>query len=241
MPVRVRPDWVCEILSTHRRYDVIRKKRVYHRSGVPYYWIIDPAEEMLSVLRWSPDGYVEILVAERGERVRAEPFEVIPLQVGIFFGYSPRGSPARRDLYMLVELMERTHHQLGGNRIFAAVGLQLDESAEQRELLTEGVGDQVWVRRFHSTNANARRPTLKSGGILERASGAEPMSHGQNRQPGRRPVTTAAEPSGDLPPPGAARASTHRTQRRRDRGPEAAWSIAHTSSSWIRLNDAEHA
>ena len=86
MPVMVRPDWVCEILSTNRTNDLIKKKRVYHRFGVPHYWIIDPAEETLLVNRWSQDGYVEILAAERGERVRAEPFDAISLQVGIFFG-----------------------------------------------------------------------------------------------------------------------------------------------------------
>ncbi|MCC6554842.1 MAG: Uma2 family endonuclease [Polyangiaceae bacterium] len=86
MPVMVRPDWVCEILSTNRRNDLIRKKRVYHRHAVPHYWIIDPVEESLSVLRWTPDGYFEILAAERGEVVRAEPFEVLPLRVGVLFG-----------------------------------------------------------------------------------------------------------------------------------------------------------
>jgi Uma2 family endonuclease len=86
MPVRVRPDWVCEILSTNKRNDLIKKKRVYHRHQVPHYWIIDPIEESLSVLRWAPDGYAEILAAERGEEVRAEPFEALPLKVGTLFG-----------------------------------------------------------------------------------------------------------------------------------------------------------
>jgi Uma2 family endonuclease len=86
MPVTVRPDWICEILSTNRTNDLIKKKRVYHRFGVPHYWIIDPAEETLLVSRWTPDGYLEILAAERSERVRAEPFDAISLQVGIFFG-----------------------------------------------------------------------------------------------------------------------------------------------------------
>ena len=86
IPIMARSDWVCEILSTNRRNDLVKKKRVYHRHGVPHYWIIDPVEETLSVDRWSPDGYVEILAAERGDRVRAEPFDAIELQVGIFFG-----------------------------------------------------------------------------------------------------------------------------------------------------------
>lgn len=86
MPVMNRPDWVCEILSTNRNNDLIKKKRVYHRHRVPHYWIIDPAEQMLSVWRWVSDGYVEIVVAERGEEVRAEPFEALPLKVGVLFG-----------------------------------------------------------------------------------------------------------------------------------------------------------
>ncbi|MDC0741511.1 Uma2 family endonuclease [Polyangium mundeleinium] len=85
-PIRIRPDWVCEILSTNRRNDLVKKKRVYHRHEVPHYWIVDPVEESLSVYRWDPAGYTEILIAERGERVRAEPFDAIPLQVGILFG-----------------------------------------------------------------------------------------------------------------------------------------------------------
>jgi Uma2 family endonuclease len=92
-PLRIRPDWVCEILSTNRRNDLVKKKRVYHRHEVPHYWIIDPAEESLSVYRWEPAGYLEILIAERGERVRAEPFDAIPLQVGILFGDEKEEEP----------------------------------------------------------------------------------------------------------------------------------------------------
>ena len=92
VPVVVRPDWVCEILSTNRRNDLVKKKRVYHRHQVPHYWIIDPAEETLSVYRWSADGYVEILAAERGERVAAEPFEAISLEIGVLFGDEEEGA-----------------------------------------------------------------------------------------------------------------------------------------------------
>jgi Uma2 family endonuclease len=86
MPVMVRPDWVCEILSTNKRNDLIKKKRVYHRHAVPHSWILDPVEESLSVLRWTSEGYFEILAAERGETVKAEPFEALPLRVGTLFG-----------------------------------------------------------------------------------------------------------------------------------------------------------
>lgn len=85
-PIRVLPDWVCEILSTNRRHDLVKKKRAYHREKVPHYWILDPTEETLAVHRWSPDGYTEVLAAQRGERVHAEPFDAAELQVGAFFG-----------------------------------------------------------------------------------------------------------------------------------------------------------
>jgi len=86
VPVRVRPDWICEILSTNKRNDLVKKKRVYHRHQVPHYWIIDPGEETLAVYRWGEDGYIEVLAAERGDTVRPEPFDAIPMQVGVLFG-----------------------------------------------------------------------------------------------------------------------------------------------------------
>jgi Uma2 family endonuclease len=84
--VHVQPDWVCEILSTNRRNDLVRKKRVYHRHQVPLYWILDPDEGTLTVYRWTPDAYLELLIAESGEVVHPEPFEALPLQVAALFG-----------------------------------------------------------------------------------------------------------------------------------------------------------
>lgn len=86
IPIRMLPDWVCEILSSNRHHDLVKKKRTYHRCKVPHYWILDPSEETLAVHRWGPDGYIEVLAAQRGERVRAEPFDAVELQVGAFFG-----------------------------------------------------------------------------------------------------------------------------------------------------------
>lgn len=85
--IAVAPDWICEIVSpSNASNDTVKKKRVYHQHRVPHFWLLDPCQETLSVLRWSPAGYVEVLSAMRGEPVRAEPFEVIELQVGVFFG-----------------------------------------------------------------------------------------------------------------------------------------------------------
>lgn len=89
VPVRVVPDWVCEVLSTNKRNDLVRKKRLFHEHRVPHYCIADPVEETLAVYRWSEDGYIEVLTTERGERVHAEPFEDVELVVGVLFGDDP--------------------------------------------------------------------------------------------------------------------------------------------------------
>lgn len=86
-PVRVRPDWVCEILSPrHERHDLIDKPRVLHAAEVPHYWILDPEEQLLLVHRWSPEGYTVIQRAAAGELLRAEPFESLELSVASLFG-----------------------------------------------------------------------------------------------------------------------------------------------------------
>ena len=85
-PITLLPDWICEILSTNRSNDLVKKKRVYHQCQIPHYWIIDPVEETLYVHRWGPDGYIEVLAAQRTERVRAEPFDAVELSVGVLFG-----------------------------------------------------------------------------------------------------------------------------------------------------------
>lgn len=86
-PVRIRPDWVAEIVSPkHERRDVVDKARVLHGAEVPHYWILDPEEKILLVHRWSPDGYIVVQRAASGETVRAEPFDAIEIAVGELFG-----------------------------------------------------------------------------------------------------------------------------------------------------------
>lgn len=70
-PITTRPDWVCEVLSrTNARNDLVKKMRVYHRSAVPHYWIVDPDEKTLAVYRWTADGYLLAVAAEGGDKVR---------------------------------------------------------------------------------------------------------------------------------------------------------------------------
>ncbi len=86
-PVEVRPDWICEVVSpSNANQDTVKKLRVYHAAEVPHYWIADPRDSTLTVMRWTETGYAVVLRAEAGETVRPEPFEGIELAVGTLFG-----------------------------------------------------------------------------------------------------------------------------------------------------------
>ena len=89
-PVRIRPDWVCEILSpSTASRDMGVKQQTFHKCGVGHYWIVDPKNETLTVFRWDPNGYVIAMAAGPGDRSRAEPFEAIELDIGTIFGREP--------------------------------------------------------------------------------------------------------------------------------------------------------
>jgi Uma2 family endonuclease len=89
-PVKHRPDWICEVVSpSNANHDTVKKLRLYHRAAIPHYWLVDPSDATLTVMRWSSDGYVMLLRAERGETVRPEPFAQIELAVGTLFGDDP--------------------------------------------------------------------------------------------------------------------------------------------------------
>lgn len=82
VPITVRPDWVCEILSASNAHnDLVRKMRIYQRSGVQHYWVLDPEAETLTVYRWMAEGYLLVQTATGRELVRAEPFGEVELSV----------------------------------------------------------------------------------------------------------------------------------------------------------------
>ncbi len=81
------PQWACEILSPgSTRTDWIKKQRTLHAHGVAHYWLVDPREGTLTVLRHHPDAYLVIVTAERGETVRAEPFGEVELEMDELLG-----------------------------------------------------------------------------------------------------------------------------------------------------------
>lgn len=86
-PTLVTPDWVCEVLSTSTaKRDLGKKKDVYFRHNVEHYWTVDPERRLFTVYRRTEAGYLVALTAEPGQRVRAEPFDLVELDVGEICG-----------------------------------------------------------------------------------------------------------------------------------------------------------
>jgi Uma2 family endonuclease len=81
-PIRVVPDWVCEILSpTTRRHDLLVKKPYYARIGVPHHWLIDLAARALIVYRLDGGHWLELGTYGDERAARIEPFEAVTLDV----------------------------------------------------------------------------------------------------------------------------------------------------------------
>ncbi len=77
------PQWIAEVLSPSTAHlDMGVKRQAYHRAGVAHYWLVDPQNGTLSVLRWTKEDYLVVLVAGRDEVVRVAPFEEIEIDVG---------------------------------------------------------------------------------------------------------------------------------------------------------------
>lgn len=84
--IDLAPDWICEVLSPgHEARDLLDKMSLYHRAGVPHYWVLDPTRRGLRVHRWAEPGYQIALEAGPEATVRVAPFELIELAVASLF------------------------------------------------------------------------------------------------------------------------------------------------------------
>lgn len=89
-PLRLSPDWICEILSpTTRRYDQTIKKPFYARIGVRWLWLLDLDARTLTAYQLVPsDGGVAWLELgcygdERAARIA--PFDAVALDVAAWY------------------------------------------------------------------------------------------------------------------------------------------------------------
>ena len=77
------PDWVCEVLSASTsRTDRAKKRPIYAREGVRHLWLVDPDAHTLEIFRLDGEGYRLVTTFEGDEKVRAEPFDAIELELG---------------------------------------------------------------------------------------------------------------------------------------------------------------
>ena len=78
------PDWVCEVLSERtRRIDKVQKMRIYAREGVRHVWQVDPLARTLDIFRLMEGQWLLADSFVGDERVRAEPFEAIELELAL--------------------------------------------------------------------------------------------------------------------------------------------------------------
>jgi Uma2 family endonuclease len=85
-PIEIVPDWVCEVISrSTAARDRVYKRELYARSGIPYYWMIDPDQRVLEALMLRDGGWVEVGAYDDASVARIAPFEAIELEVGRLF------------------------------------------------------------------------------------------------------------------------------------------------------------
>jgi Uma2 family endonuclease len=81
-PIRVVPDWVCEILSpTTRRYDQSVKMPYYAKVGVPFLWLVDIDARVLTVHRLESSDWCIIGTYRDETEARIAPFDAVPLNI----------------------------------------------------------------------------------------------------------------------------------------------------------------
>lgn len=81
-PIRIAPDWACEILSpSTRAHDQRIKRPLYARAGVRWLWFIDVDAHTLSASRLQDGRWLELGVWGESDLVRVEPFEDVELRL----------------------------------------------------------------------------------------------------------------------------------------------------------------
>ena len=76
------PDWVCEVISpATSKLDRVKKKRIYAREQVSYYWIVDPLEHTVEVYQLQNDLWVELMVLEGNVQAKIPPFQAVELDI----------------------------------------------------------------------------------------------------------------------------------------------------------------
>jgi len=90
-PIRVAPDWVCEVLSpSTSALDRTEKRDLYHRHGVGHYWIVDPEARLVEVFARADAGWTLVGTFGEADEVAMPPFLEVVVPIGRLFLPRPR-------------------------------------------------------------------------------------------------------------------------------------------------------
>ncbi len=91
-PVKIVPDWVCEVTSpSTSRNDRVRKADGYLRGGVPHYWLVDLDSRTLEAWEARDGAWVRLGAWTEDDTARIPPFDAVELR-----HRPPVPSPAHR-------------------------------------------------------------------------------------------------------------------------------------------------
>jgi Uma2 family endonuclease len=87
----IAPDWVCEVLSpSTEQTDRAQKLALYASTAVNHAWLVNPRSRTLEVMRRQERHWLTIGVHKDDDRVRAEPFDAIELDLsGLWADLAP--------------------------------------------------------------------------------------------------------------------------------------------------------
>jgi Uma2 family endonuclease len=88
------PDWLCEILSpSTAKIDRVEKLPIYAAAGVKHAWLVHPLRRTLEIFRLRDGRWLPVATHGGDQRVRAEPFDAIMLDLGRLWRMLPAPQP----------------------------------------------------------------------------------------------------------------------------------------------------
>ena len=90
------PDLVAEVLSQDRAKDLTRNRQWYAEAGIPEYWILDPAQDTLTILELTGDRYTQRAVLTADDTLTTPAIPGFALPLARLFRNPGRTMPASR-------------------------------------------------------------------------------------------------------------------------------------------------
>jgi len=91
-PLRITPDWICEVLSPGtERTDRLHKLRIYAAHRVGHVWLVNPTLRTLEIFQLQTGSYLLLNVFAGDDLIRAEPFDAVELPLQHVWGPTDDG------------------------------------------------------------------------------------------------------------------------------------------------------